>query len=176
MSQFPPALDYVLNFEDAARSYANVPDVGGYAIAGINSKSWPASYAAILACEQSSRGPMVATFYQNSFWTPMKLGGLDSQDLANRVLDAGVNMGIGTAIKLMQNAANLLKPGLVEVDGANGPNTLAAVNSLEPEAILAAFRSLRLGHYQEIVDNDSSKAVYLGTAQKPGPWWRRAEA
>jgi len=166
MSQFSPALSFLLANEDRLREYAAVPDVGGCAIAGINSASFPADYAKIVRIiPNSARASAVAEFYQSKFWTPMNLGGLDSQDLANRVLDEGVNAGAKTAINLLQRAVNALRVPL-EVDGQMGPITLSVVNGCDPEAILAAFRQQRLQRYREIVVAKPEDARYLPEWEK----------
>jgi len=155
MSQFAPALSFLLDNEDHSRQYAAVPDVGG-----------PVDYAKIVRIiPNSARASAVAEFYQSKFWTPMNLGGLDSQDLANRVLDEGVNAGAKTAIELLQGAVKDLRVPL-EVDGHMGPITLAAVNGRDPEAILAAFRQQRLQRYREIVVAKPEDARYLPEWEK----------
>jgi lysozyme family protein len=169
MSQYPPAFNFVMGWEDPKRQYAIVPDVGGYAISGINSNVWPKDYSAILAAPHIQRAQMVYDFYQTNFWIPMKLGGLTSQDLANRVLDEGVNGGSSTAIKLLQNSVSAL--GLkIDVDGIMGPDTLDATNAQDPDRIIAWYKQFRLNHYQAIVDNNPQDAKFLDQ------WEKRAQA
>lgn len=176
MSQFPPALDFLLGFEDAARTYAAVTDNnGGEVIAGVNSKSYPSDFALINAAFQPDRAPLVANFYQQRFWTPLQLGGIQSQDLANRVLAAAVNTGPQMAIKILQRAVNQIHP-LITVDGLMGPNTLEEVNAIPDDSMLAAFRQQLLARYQAVAAANPADAAYLGTAENPGPWWRRAIA
>jgi len=169
MSQFPPALEFTLNWEDPKRKYAVVPDVGGYAIAGVNSHAWPAQYAQIKSLSQDQRPPAVAHFYLAEFWNPMKVGGILNQDVANRVFDAGVNAGPGTAVKLLQKAINALGGDSVTVDGQIGPGTLAAANACDPEALLASYREQRKERYVEIVK------VNPGLAGNMPEWLRRAQ-
>ena len=160
MSQFSPALDYVLNFEDEPRSYEPSPDCGGFAIAGVNSIAWPEQYKAIAALPQPERAAAVAMFYQQAFWTPIQIGGIQSQDVANRVLDQSVNGGSETGPLLLQRAANACGCTLA-VDGNLGPNTFEAVNGLDPERLLAAFRSARVSHYEAIVTAQPDDERYL---------------
>jgi lysozyme family protein len=170
MAQYLPAFSFLMGNEDSRLQYADVPDAGGRAISGINSLSFPDDYARIAAIAQIQRGPAVAEFYLKNFWNPMRAGGIEDQEVANRYFDAGVNMGMHTSCKLLQEAVNLLKPDLLKEDGMNGPATLAAVNAQDPESLLAAFRSLRMGHYQAIIDRDPSKAIYKSS------WSARAQA
>lgn len=177
MSTFPPAYAFLMQTEDPAYKYAEVPDVGGFAISGINSHVFPADYAFIKSIAQADRGPAVANFYEKKFWNPMHLAALTAQSVANRVFDMGVNGGMTTAVRLLQDAINALDPSSgVDSDGHIGPLTWAAANALAEGELLDAFRAQRLGHYMAIVDHDPTKAVYLGTRENPGTWWRRAEA
>ena len=169
MADFAPALDYVLNFEDSQRSYASNPDCGGFAIAGINSKSWPTEYANIDATPQAQRAPAVAAFYESNFWTPLNIGSVASQDVANRVLDMSVNAGPRTGTRLLQQAANTLGCTLT-VDGVLGPASLAAINAIDPTALLSAYRAARVAHYQAIVADTPSSQKYLAV------WLQRAQA
>lgn len=160
MSQFPPALNFLLDNEDRNREYAIVPDPGGNAIAGINSRSWPTAYANIARMPQVQRAPAVANFYQTEYWNVMQLGGLDSQDLANRVLDCGVNCGLYTATRMLQTAANSLGANL-DVDGILGPVSREAINRIDPERMLAAYRVARIAHYEKIAELHPEDGVYL---------------
>jgi lysozyme family protein len=65
------------------------------------------------------------------------------------VFDAAVNMGPGTAVKLLQRAVNSINSanGQVTVDGGWGPNTVAAANATDQVTLLAAFRRQRENYY-----------------------------
>lgn len=167
MAEFDPALNFMLNNEDRNRQYACVPDAcpAGckgpcYAIAGINSGAFPREFMEIAALPQVQRGAAVATFYESEFWVPMKLAELASQDLANRVLDSGVNEGPETAVRLLQGAANTLG-AVLTVDGSIGPVTIAAVNDMDPERMLDEYRQARLHRYIEIAAKEPADARYL---------------
>lgn len=175
MSQFAPALSFALQFEDPRHAYEAVDDAppGASAIAGVNSAAWPLEFAAIASVPPSDRVQLVARFYLVHFWTPMRVGGLVDQDLANRVFDEGVNAGAVTGVKLLQEAYNALYAGgaakLAE-DGVIGPKTLEAINGAAPDAILAAYRSARAARYQDIAAAYPDDAVYLPD------WLARARA
>lgn len=170
MSQFPPALNFVLDHEDRNRAYAVVPDPGGAAIAGINSRAWPTAYANIARLPQVQRASAVANFYQTEFWNVMRLGGLQSQDLANRVLDCGVNCGLYTATRMLQSALNTAYGWKIAVDGILGPDSLTAINDADAERLLAAYRQARVEHYENIVKLNPADEVYLPA------WKERAQA
>lgn len=172
MALFEPALDYLLDFEDAPRAYNAVPDVGGYAIAGINSNSWPGPYHQISELPQAQRGPAVASFYYQNFWVPVQAQALTSQDIANRLLDQSVNGGQNSGVYLLQKAANQLGCALAQ-DGVMGPNTIATVNfviSSAPDGLLAAYRAARVANYKAIVASHPERSRYLAQ------WLNRAQA
>jgi lysozyme family protein len=163
MADFLPAYNFTMDNEDAGREYKIVPDVGGSAISGINSHSFPGEYAAIAAIAQHERGLAVEQFYERHFWNQW-LAQLDSQDLANRVFDAAVNMGPGTAVKLLQRACNALVGSTayaIAEDGNWGPQTVKQVNLSDESPLVNAFKNRRIGYYQAIVAADPSKAKYL---------------
>ena len=171
MAQFPAAYDFVMGFEDPEKTYAESTDNNGAGvIAGINQASFPSDFAYINSIFQPQRGPAIARFYDSRFWTPLQLGGLESQDVANRVMDAAVNMGPNTGVKLLQEAVNALHGNSVGVDGLMGPLTREAANARDPEALLAAFRTVRGEYYRRIAIAKPEDQKYLAG------WLRRAEA
>jgi hypothetical protein len=114
MANWTIAYNWMMNFEDAPRACAQVPDaspcgVDGpcFAISGINSGAWPAEFAAIAALPQSEREPLVQQFYQNHFWNNW-YAQVESDDLCKRVFDFAVNGGSGTAVRCLQRAVNSL--------------------------------------------------------------------
>lgn len=168
MADWDVCYNWVLDNEDAARAYAIVPDAppGAHAISGINSAAYPLQFAKISALPPDQRGVEVENFYQAAFWNKW-YAQLASDELAKRVFDVAVNMGPGTAVKLLQNAAGCA------ADGCWGPATLAAVNAMG-DFLVVPFKTARLAHYQAIVKRNPALAHYLGTAANPGPWWARA--
>jgi lysozyme family protein len=165
MSQYQPALNYVLDWEDAKRQYRILPDNKGYAVSGVNSIEWPLDYKNIAAALLKDRPQLIYNFYQNQFWNPMKLGALDFQDVANRIMDEGVNTGSATAIKLLQKSLVSLHQALA-VDGVMGPDTWDATNAQDPEILLATFRNSRLMYYKRIIDNNPQDATYFAGWEK----------
>ena len=85
-----------------------------------------------------------AKFYRTWFWDRYKLGRIEDQGVANKLFDLGANLGRGTAIKLLQRAAG------VRADGSIGPETLGAVNSQDPAALLSRIRCLAEARYRKL--------------------------
>lgn len=172
MSQFETALDWMMQFEDPQRQYAIVPDPGGFAISGINSAAWPEDYADIAEIPQAARVDAVTAFYREHFWNQW-LEQIESDEVAKRVFDADVNMGLGTATRLLQGAVNLVIPEATAVDGALGPNTIGAVNRCDAQMLENAFCEKRSEFYEAIVAKNPADAKYLAgwmaRANKPLP-------
>ena len=170
MADFATCYAWMMGNEDGPPPwrYKQVIDTGGQAISGINSAAFPDHFAAIAAIPQAERGPAVQAFYEAEFWNQW-FEKLNDDELAKRVFDAAVNMGPGTAVKILQKAAQC------PVDGHWGPQTVNAANAAG-EALVPAFKAQRLAHYEGIVAANPANAIYLGTEANPGPWWRRAVA
>ncbi len=183
MADWDVCYDWMMDNEDRNRECKIVPDPTSadhtaQAISGINSAYYPEWFARVAALPQKDRPPVVQEFYKTEFWNRWYYV-LNSNEIAKRVLDASVNMGPGTAVKLLQQAFNSsCNPSSTRLreDGAWGPSTVLSANSVEPGYLVIEFKRVRLVHYQDIVQKAPSKAKYLGTQEHPGPWWTRAVA
>lgn len=103
------------------------------------------------------------SFYHDIFWNQW-LDQVTSDEVAKRVFDAAVNMGQGTAVKILQAAVNWTgdaSTDALQADGVWGPNTLAEVNKCDPDQLVQKFKDLRVSHYQRIVDANPSDQQYL---------------
>jgi len=171
MASFEVAYRFMLANEDKTPPvYANVPDVGGSAIAGVNSKDWPVQFQKIANAPQDQRGPLVEQFYQMHFWSDW-FDDLTSDEVAKRVFDASVNMGSVAAVRCLQEAVNEeggFDPPLAE-DGRWGPVTLDAVNKCISDEFVECFQQSRVARYKAIAAAKPALAHYLPQ------WTARAE-
>jgi lysozyme family protein len=155
MANFPTCMDFLWSNEDAQRACSIVHDPtkdypAAQACSGINSAFYPTQFSAIAALPQSQRAPAVEEFYQKEFWNKW-FQQLASDDVAMRVFDMAVNGGPGTAVKLLQQAVNSFHAGNpLTVDGGWGPNTVAAVNAINPQTLVSAFQQARCAYYEKI--------------------------
>lgn len=161
MASFTVAYNWMLDNEDSQRQYATVPDVGSQAISGINSKSFPEQFTTINAIPQAQRALSVYQFYLLEFWNPW-FGQIISDEVAKRVFDAAVNMGSGTAVKILQIACNGLLTPLIAQDGTWGPATIHQVNDAAPAALVSSFIAARRAHYVDIIRVKPELSRYLG--------------
>jgi lysozyme family protein len=174
MSSFDVCYNWMMDNEDAARAYAQVPDAppGAFAISGINSAAWPEDYAAIAARVQPLRGFWVELFYRTHFWeyAPIKswYAQLTSDEVAKRVFDASVNMGSVAAVRCLQQAISTIEdraPGNedfnLSIDGVWGQITVREANDTGPGELVSEFQQARVAHYQAIAAAKPADAVYL---------------
>ena len=169
MADFDVAYNWMMDNEDAPRTYKTVPDCGGQAISGINSESFPEEFAAINSIAQHERGVAVEQFYERHFWNEW-FDHLASDDVAKHVFDFAVNAGSVAAIKTLQRAVLQCDPDAsLDVDGVWGPHTIMRVNLEDSERMVIAFCAHRVDYYKAIVTANPAKAKYLSG------WIARAE-
>ena len=102
MADFDVALKRTLEFEGG---YSNDPqDPGGETNFGITERE---------AVRQGYNGDMrtipmsmVQFIYHTSYWNSMQCDRINDQQIANHLFDCGVNMGSGTAGRILQKALN----------------------------------------------------------------------
>jgi lysozyme family protein len=102
----------------------------------------------------------------------MRLGEVENQNVANKLFDMGVNMGVRQAAVYAQRAANslLLADARLVEDGEIGAKTLAAINNADPIAYYQALCELSAAHYRHVAAVNPAQAVNLAG------WMKRAEA
>ena len=97
---------------------------------------------------------MIDDFYKKEFWDKARLDEVVSQQVANEIFVAGVNMGMKKAVMLAQKLVG------VPADGLVGPKTLAAINKYDDAAFDEMYDVLETDHYEMIIANNPSKRIY----------------
>ncbi len=159
MPDFLAAFNRTMDFE--GRVLENDPnDPGGetfWGISRVNHPNWP-GWALIDAnpgnLPMNSLQPLVEQFYLNDFWNVAQCGLYQSQELANQVFDAFVNLGI-KALKILQNIVG------VTDDGVIGPATMAAINAQQQHYLAGNYIAAREAYYKQLVVNNPNLARYL---------------
>jgi lysozyme family protein len=116
----------------------NPADPGGQTKYGISKRSYPGEDIPSLTLERAKY------LYQRDFWGPAGCDALPDA-LKFEMFDAAVNMGLRPAVKLLQLACGSF------ADGVLGPNTLQAVQSMEPAKTLRRLQAQRLRYYAGMV-------------------------
>lgn len=155
--------------------YVNDPhDSGGETYRGISRNNWPKweGWAAIDAAKNQPNFPasldanaqlqgMVVTFYRTNFW---KYDGINDDEVAWKVFDLGVNVGVLHAVKILQQAVGVI------TDGVYGPNTERATNAHPYGSLAPVIRISAENYHEAIVQTHPEDARFLNG------WLRRDEA
>jgi lysozyme family protein len=192
MADFKQAFAHTLRFEDSTLSGEVTVDAGGRTRFGIAERFHPELSDSFFCGDTDEALAEAERIEESEYWRPLSLAGVLGQDVANKVFDMAVNMGVRQAAVFAQRAANaLLADGsadaaasvgggnagaapsdamrLVE-DGMIGPQTLAAINRLDPGRYLKILRELSAEFYRHIASINPVQAKNLSG------WLRRAKA
>ncbi len=90
-------------------------------------------------------------YYQEHYWKPL-YSQIVSQDVADKVFDLGVLFGVGEAVKVLQIVLQTGVPSTT-IDGDFGPETLSAVNQIDPTSLLNAYKTAMVTYMLRIVTN-----------------------
>jgi lysozyme family protein len=166
MANVEQAIDYVLQWEDSTLSGNITTDPGGRTRFGIAEKFHPEltnclyySSMGLVAALQIARG-----IYDISYCQPLCIAEIENQEVANKLLSLGVNVGVLKAAKMLQDAV------LVEGDGRIGPLTLEALDKMNPDIVLSRLRDEADNYYDKLVEEKPGLEVYRAG------WLRRANA
>lgn len=164
MADYISCLQWVLKFEDSTLSGRVVVlnDGAGRTRFGISEKNNSSLPQDFYTCSTAQALTYAESIYRISYWNPMMGDLLTSDELAATLLSFGVNDGIHTAIKLLQECLD------VTPDGGMGPITLAAANSTPTAA--ASLRQAQAAKYKAIALANPAMKIY-----EEG-WLRRANA
>lgn len=132
---FEKAVTLILKHE---AGYVNDPqDPGGETKFGISKKQYPTLDIKKLTIEDAK------AIYYRDYWLKCRCDEL-TYPIALLVFDTAVNLGVGTAIKLLQASC------AVPTDGIFGPQTMHKVKAMEDTFLAMAFCALRVEKYQSL--------------------------
>jgi lysozyme family protein len=167
MADFEKAYKITLDYEGG---YSNRPnDAGGETYKGISRKNWPnwGGWSVIDLAKMKPNFPKnldnddllvetIKIFYVDNFWNQFWGDDIPDQEVANELFDTGVNQGVRTAVKYLQEGLNLLNrnqknyPDIVEdgIFGNNTLNTLKSYLSIDDNSYLLKIMNILQGmHY-----------------------------
>ena len=135
-------------------------DMGGkFEIAGINDRYHPEAFKAISALPAEERAEAAAE-YIRSYTAP--LVSQLPKPMQAFAQDMAFNRGLGGAARYIQQGLRSLGQN-VAVDGKIGPKTLAAINSVQPRALMQAASQAQLNdEYSKAKANPARKALLRG--------------
>jgi type VI secretion system secreted protein VgrG len=145
MADLKLCVDFVLRQEDSLLSgkVTTIPgDSGGVTRFGLASRWHPELVASgffdVVKTPRDAALAIAEEVYAKVYAAPMCVAAITDEALAAAVLSLGVNAGDPESAKLLQGACvSFGKP--IAVDGHMGPASIAAVNSINADALLALF-------------------------------------
>ena len=133
-------------------------DMGGnFEVAGINDRYHPEAFKAISSLPAQERAKAAAEYIQG--YTAPLVERLP-QPLQPFTQDLAFNRGLGGATKYIQQGLNALGQK-VAVDGGFGPKTLAAINQVEPRALMRAASDAQLQDEYRRAELDPNRRKFI---------------
>jgi lysozyme family protein len=156
MADFAPAFDELIVAEGGYELKTVAGDRGGATYAGIArnmNPDWPGW--AYVDREEIPPTQLVRDFYRAGYWEPLHCDAIASQLVATSLLKIAVNTSMPgkpiLAAQLLQHAAK------VPADGFIGEKTVAAVNEMDAEMLLARFTLAQVARHVAICNKDRSR-------------------
>ena len=129
-------------------------DKGGETKYGISQRTYPHLDIKNLTLQDAT------DIYYKDYWENTRLDEIQSDVIAIKLFDLGVNMGIKKATLLCQRALRSAQRQVIE-DGIMGPQTLKSINNSYPQLLLAALKSEAAGYYRLIAQSDYTQNKFL---------------
>lgn len=168
MADVNAAIDYTLRWEDESLSGVITTNDDGVTKTrfGIDERFHPELVACGFYSDMGSVAALAIArnVYAQHYAEPLSIAQIGNQEVANKLLSLGVNIGVETAARMLQLAVHV--PG----DGSIGPKTLFALANANPAQVHESLDDQAISHYYSLVAADQSKQKYLDG------WLRRAEA
>jgi len=136
-------------------------DKGGMTYAGISRRHWPDwegwKYIDVdMGSFHHSAQRCVEKFYHLKFWSLVGGNLIDYDSIAYSIYDFAVNVGVKTAVKMIQKCLG------VKADGVMGPITLSYINSeLDPDILMTEFSRRKEDRYIAICRKDPTQLKFL---------------
>ena len=181
MAEFKPAFAFVLLHEDSTCSGKVTVDAGGRTRFGIAERFHPELREEFFSGPAEEALAEAERIEERDYWQAMRLDEVENQDVANKIFDMGVNMGVHQAGIYAQRAANyLLRCGAgsagqapanpLTEDGRIGEKTLAAINAANPAQYHQVLCELSEAHYRHLAAVNPAQSANLQG------WLKRAQA
>jgi lysozyme family protein len=149
MAQFLPAVQYLLVNEGGFVKNPNDP--GGATNFGIEQRKMPDVNIRDITRDQA------IAFYLPNYWNKALYANLKSQQVASKLFDMHVNLGLVPAVRIAQHALGFQDDN---VDGDMGPMTVTAINAASPASFLSAVIGLLTTHYKLLEAANSRLIVF----------------
>lgn len=150
---FQPCLDFVFSEEGGFQNDPNdrgnrLPDGRkGCTNMGITQLAWEQYVGRKVTTDEMKAITKddAAKFYQEKYWQPIK-GDTLPVGVDCALFDCAVNMGVGRAVRLLQRSLGVSEDGII------GPQTMQAVEDMNPRTLITDFCDTRSAFYQQLPD------------------------
>lgn len=161
MTNFDEALAFVLRNEDPRLSGVVTRDSGGRTRFGIAERFHPELGDAFYAGPPHEALEKAREIYRFEYWREIRGDDIENQQVAAKLLDMAVNLGVRQAIVLCQRALNATDEDDLAADGVLGERTLDAVNRCDPALLLEHLRGACADFYHHLADVNPKSRRYL---------------
>lgn len=93
--------------------------------------------------------------FKVGYWDKCRADEINSQSVANALVDWAYNSGVSTAVKKVQALLRITQDGIV------GPKTIAEINASNTRTLFEAIKAARIEFVENIVKNKPSQAKFL---------------
>lgn len=149
MANFSEAIAKTITKEGGDKYTEIENDAGGATKFGISKRSYPHLDIRNITEQQAHE------IYKRDYWDRVSGDQINSQIVAETVLDAIVHMGVKTASRMVQLAIN------VAPDGVIGPKTIAKLNATDANTFKAIFTLAVIARYARICNQDRTQTKFL---------------
>jgi len=161
MANFEEALTFVLRNEDPHLTGIVTEDSGGRTRFGIAQRFHPELGDDFYTASPDLALEIAREIYRSDYWRAIRGDEIDDEQVATKLLDMAVNMGVRQAVVLCQRAVNAIAESKLVEDGVLGRQTLDAVNHCDPQALLEHLRDLCSAFYRHVATVRPEAQTYL---------------
>lgn len=158
MAKFDLFIPYLLQVEGGYQAISS--DSGNYNSLGqlvgtnygISAKvyeSWLNRVVTVSDMQKLSKSTAIR-IYKDLYWNKLKANNINSQSVANIIVDHGVNAGLNSSVKITQKILNTKFNFNLKIDGIIGNSTLTAINSVNAQKLFEEIKLERKNFYQSI--------------------------
>jgi lysozyme family protein len=140
---------YTIGLEGGDTLTDHPSDYGGVTKFGISQKYHPDVDVANLTQTQA------VAIYIDEYWNPLRCSEILCKRVRWKVFDTAVMFGVRKTTTMLQDIAG------VDQDGKMGPNTLAKLNAMSEDTLLAQIAFAQIRSRARAVVQDSSQTVFL---------------
>lgn len=168
MANVDAAISYALEWEDSTLSGVITTNNDGVTKTrfGIDQRYHPELNNSLFYSSMGSTAALIIAkgIYAQQYADPLCIEEIANQDIANKLLSLGINMGISRAAKMLQSALGVAEDGVI------GVHTLLALSKASTVDVLANLRASAERFYvQDAEEHPEMEDQLKG-------WLRRARA